>query len=88
MIQVAGAARIPHCCGCDVGQHAAAAAIGPLAWEFTYTTGVALKRQKHQKILLGFCGAINDEIAHSNWKALRKGFMSSVQEENSIAEKI
>lgn len=31
------------------GRLAAAALIGPLAWELTYTMGVALKRQKKQK---------------------------------------
>ena len=44
-VQVIDAARIPRCCGSNVGRQLQLR-LDPLAWEPQYATGVALKRQK------------------------------------------
>ena len=42
-------ARIPHWCGCGVGQQLQ---LRPLAWVSLYVVGVALKRQKEKEICI------------------------------------
>ena len=42
-------AQIWCCCGCGVGQPAAAALIWPLTWELPYATGVDLKKKAKKK---------------------------------------
>ena len=48
MVYVIDVARIPHCCGCGIGQ-AAVALIRPLTWEPPYAGGGAALKKTEEK---------------------------------------
>ena len=54
VVQVADIAQIPSCCGCGVGQ-AAAASIRPLAWGLPYAEGLALKSKENIYVCVCLC---------------------------------
>ena len=49
MVYIADVAQIPSCCDCGAGRQPTAP-IQPLAWEFPYAMGAALKRKKEREI--------------------------------------
>ena len=51
VVWVADMAQMPSCCGCVWYRLAAIALTQPLAWELPYAMGMALKRNKINKVI-------------------------------------